>query len=354
MKDTLQKTGEQVLKKQQALAQLITELQFKQHPELETRYGAAGKDKCIQDSLYHLTYLSESIKSGSKAMFNAYITWAFGMLQARKIPMIDLLNNLHYTMQACNTILPAGDCEIIEGYIQSGITTLQSVNTLPQTYLTADNPLQAEAKAFLEALLKGDRKIAQQQIQQLVNKGVTITSIYENIFQVSQYELGYLWQTNKITVAHEHYCTAATQLIMASLYPYIFDAEKKGARLIACTVSGDLHELGIRMVSDFFELDGWDTYYLGANMPDANVISAAKEQQSDILAISVTMPFYVSKAETLIKKIRLDESLQHIKIIVGGYPFRLIPDLWQHVGADGFANSAKEAISLANHMLLKN
>lgn len=354
MKSNLEKAGQQILDKQLALAQLITSLHFQQHPELEMQYGAAGKEKCIQDSLYHLTYLSEAVKAGSKAMFISYIEWALGMLQARKIPMDDLLNNLQYTIQACNTLLPAEDCEIINEYIQSGIETLQCVNTLPETFITADNPLQIHAKAFLDALLKGDRKIAQQQILQLVHEGVTIASIYENIFQMSQYEVGLLWQTNKITVAHEHYCTAATQLIMASLYPYIFDSEKKGAKLLACTVSGDLHEIGIRMVSDFFEMDGWDTYYLGANMPDSNVISAAKEQQSDILAISVTMPFHVSKVESLIKKIRTDDSLQHLKIIVGGYPFRLIPDLWHQVGADGSANSAKEAISMANQMFSKN
>src|SRR5690606_1855997 len=116
---------------------------------------------------------------------------------------------------------------------------------------------------------------------------------YQHIFQPSQYEVGRLWQCNKITVAHEHYCTAATQLIMSGLYSYIFSADRIGKTLVACSISGELHELGIRMVTDFFEMDGWDTYYLGASMPDRQLIEALIEHNADVLAISVTLPTHV-------------------------------------------------------------
>ena len=51
------------------------------------------------------------------------------------------------------------------------------------------------------------------------------------MFQCSQYEIGRLWQMNKLTVAQEHYCSAATQLIMSLLYPRIFDTKKDRPRL---------------------------------------------------------------------------------------------------------------------------
>jgi len=57
---------------------------------------------------------------------------------------------------------------------------------------------------------------------------------------------------NEVSVAQEHYCTAATQLIMSQLYPHIFAGEKTERTLIATCVAGDLHEIGIRMVSDLF------------------------------------------------------------------------------------------------------
>ncbi|MBX2939425.1 MAG: cobalamin-dependent protein, partial [Ferruginibacter sp.] len=179
----------------------------------------------------------------------------------------------------------------------------------------------------------------------------SLTDIYEYIFAATQYEVGVLWQSNKITVAHEHYCTAATQFIMSTLYPLIFNAEKKPYKMLGCTVSGSLHELGIRMVSDFFEKDGWNTYYMGANLPNKDIIAAIKEQKVDVLAISISMSFDISKVETLIKNIRSDETLNDLKIIVGGHPFNQIQGLWKLVGADGWAKNARETVELSNQMM---
>jgi len=39
-----------------------------------------------------------------------------------------------------------------------------------------------------------------------------------------------------------------------------------------------------------------------------------------------------------------------VKILVGGYPFKVEPELWKTIGADGSANGAREAIELANRL----
>ena len=39
-----------------------------------------------------------------------------------------------------------------------------------------------------------------------------------------------------------------------------------------------------------------------------------------------------------------------VKILVGGYPFTLSPNLWREVGADGSASDAERAIALADEM----
>lgn len=73
--------------------------------------------------------------------------------------------------------------------------------------------------------------------------GTPVKEIHLHVFQPAQYEVGRLWQMNRITVAQEHYCTAATQLIMSQLYPHIFASVKNGCTLGATCVGGDLHEV---------------------------------------------------------------------------------------------------------------
>jgi len=73
----------------------------------------------------------------------------------------------------------------------------------------------------------------------------SVRDVYLNVFQRSQHEIGRLWQMNQITVAQEHYCTAATQWIMVQLYPYVFGTERIGRRLVAAETGGQLSHSAI-------------------------------------------------------------------------------------------------------------
>lgn len=205
------------------------------------------------------------------------------------------------------------------------------------------------ARQFLDALLRADRRTAAQMILDAVQNGIEVKTIYMQVFQRTQREIGRLWQTNRIGVAEEHFCTAATQMIMSQLYPYIFTGERKDHRVVVACVGGELHEIGARMVADFLEMSGWDSYFLGANTPSQSILQVARERQAHVLALSATMTFHVSKVMEMIAALRA-QALP-IRVIVGGYPFNLSPDLWRKVGADGYAADAETAVAAAGQVL---
>ncbi len=206
-------------------------------------------------------------------------------------------------------------------------------------------PLHAMATDFLAALRSGDRHGAGNLVLDAVNTGrVPVRDIYLDVFRTSQYEVGRLWSEGKLSVAEEHYCTAATQLIMSQLYPHVFSTARRGKTLVAASVAGELHELPIRMVADFFEMAGWDTYYLGANTPARDVASMVQERKADVVAISATMVRHVDAVKDVVDALRATSAP---KIMVGGWPFTRDPGLWQHVGADGYAENAQDAVELA-------
>lgn len=333
------------------LADYVTNLHFENNPALFERYGEVGKKRCHEDAVFHLNFLVEALTMKLPDMYANYILWAAAMLKSRNIPETDLHHNLDYVQQAIHETLGSQFSSVTEEYINAAKEKLQETTEENISNITDDNPLKKEVIAYLEYLLQGKRHEATLLITELIQQGVSIKDIYQHIFQVSQYEVGRLWQCNKITVAHEHYCTAATQQIMSGLYQHVFSATRKGKTLVSCSISGELHELGIRMVSDFFEMDGWDTYYLGANMPDHQLQESLKEYKADVLALSVTLPTKVSKAASLIKKIRSNSDLSNLKIMVGGYPFLTNPDLWQRVDADAYAQNADQAIKRANELV---
>jgi MerR family transcriptional regulator, light-induced transcriptional regulator len=210
--------------------------------------------------------------------------------------------------------------------------------------------LQQEARDYLGCLLEADHTAAGQIITQALNQGNSIENIYIHIFQSSQHEVGRLWQTNQINVAQEHYCTAATQNIMSQLYPQIFKSTKNGLRLIATCVNGELHELGIRMVADFFEMAGWSTYFLGADTPLPSLIQSIKQYHADLLCVSATISYNIGALSELVGSIRSSREIAETKIMIGGRPFIVDPGLWQKIGADGFALDARQALPVASRL----
>ena len=206
------------------------------------------------------------------------------------------------------------------------------------------------ARVYFEALWRGERHLASRMILDAVEAGTSVKEIYLQVFQPVQCEVGRLCQLNRISIAQEHYCTAATQLIMSRLYPHVFSSDKNGRTLVATCVAGDLHEIGVRMMADFFEMAGWSTYYLSADTPHESVVSTIIEQKAHVLAISVAAAPQVKAVRELIREVRANLESARVKILVGGYPFTLNPDLWREVGADGSASDAERAIALADEM----
>lgn len=210
--------------------------------------------------------------------------------------------------------------------------------------------LRSLADQYIKLLIGHRQKDAADLIMGNVRNGMDIRDIYLHVFQWSLYEIGRLWQTNQLNIAQEHYFTAATQMIMSQLFPFIFSTKRNGKRMIAASVSENMHDIGIRMVADFFEMDGWDSIYLGSNNPPDAILQAVIDNQPYLLALSVTIATHVKNAQNVISLIRNQPEIRHTKIILGGYPFNISAGLWKKIGGDGHARNAAEAIELGNRL----
>lgn len=334
------------------LADKIVARHYSWRSDLASRYGDAGRTKCIADARRHLDALSQAIATGRSALFVDYVAWAKIVLSSRGIPVQDLVENLEACRQILDEGLPRTPATVAEQYILDSLSCLPELPTSTASYLSTDRPLADQARQYLDALLRGARREASQMVMDAVRRGTPVRDIYLHVFQRSQYEIGRLWQSNQISVAQEHLCTAATQLIMSQLYSFIFGTERKNRRVVAACVGGDLHEIGIRMVADFFEMDGWDTFYLGADVPSAGIMQTVIDRKAHVLAVSATLLTHVGSVAELVAAVRSNRACDGLIILVGGYPFNVAAELWREVGADGGAADAVRTIDLADQLLL--
>jgi methanogenic corrinoid protein MtbC1 len=344
MSELLETTRDFIIERQEHLAREIVDRHWQLRPDLKQLYGKQGKTRCLEDARYHLRYLSEAVGAREPALFLHYVTWAKTMLLARNIPVEDLMANLEVMLDVLGKELPAPMQIPAVDYVKSAIGSLTLAND-NSSFLDPGKPLAELAHQYLGALLRYDRHSASTLILRAVENKVSIKEIYRHVFEPCQYEIGRLWQSTVVSVAQEHYCTASTQFIMSQLYPYIFRSDRtfRGTIVAACA-SGELHEIGARMLCDLLEMEGWNTIYLGANVPTAGIVDVLRDNHSDILAVSASMTFHIRAVREVIAAVRLASPAT--RILVGGYAFKIAPNLWRDVGADFWTKDATDAISL--------
>ena len=175
-------------------------------------------------------------------------------------------------------------------------------------------------KEYLNALLAGDRKTCLTVVQALLNSGIEIRLIYEDLFKQSMYEVGELWEANKISVAVEHLATAITENCLNLVYPYLFSETKIEKKAVVTCAPGEFHQIGARMVADFFELNSWNSYFLGSSTPTSELKRYISDVKPDIVIISISIAFNIHNLNLLVKEI--SDSFPEIKIIIGGQAFR--------------------------------
>lgn len=342
------KAGRYLRDHTQTLAEAIVKCHYEDPLERSELCGPPEHEKSIRDVTYHLSYLVEALDAEDPSLFVDYLGWAKVLFAQLGFRDQVLVRSLTYMDEVFAVSLPDALQSVVRDYVRIGLQHVRAAPSTLSSQLVAEGQRITLSRQYLDLLLVGDRRGASRLILNAVEEGVSVKAVYQEVFQPVQREVGRLWQMNEISVAQEHYCTAATQLIMSQLYPYIFGTARRGCRFLGTCVGGELHEIGVRMVTDFFEMDGWDTLYLGANTPVGGILESLCADHFDVIGISATMTYHVDRVASMIQAIRDADLPSRPHILVGGYPFNVSATLWKRVGADGYAPDAEAAIALAN------
>ena len=335
------------------LVDQILELQYELYPELKLAAERLGYGECWRGMAFMLSQMAEALGQNEVLLFGDYVDWAKYLLANCGIGKRELKINFECMSVVLKRKFPDLQYNRMKIFIEEAEGRLESKKAQRSTYLDREAPCSELAARYLDFVLDGEKHKAFALVHDAVKSGSDVGKIYLHVLQPVQYEVGRLWQTGKVSVALEHYCTALSQTIMSQLYPYTFGCrkEQKEYRFIGSCVSNELHEMGIRMVSDFLEMDGWDTCYLGANMPVADVLKLTEQIKPHVIGLSVTVAVNLSKVENIIREIRMKFGKEAPYIIVGGYPFNLLSDLWRNIGADGHSRNAAEAVELCSNLV---
>lgn len=201
---------------------------------------------------------------------------------------------------------------------------------------------------LMSYLEKEDKESAVEYAINLLSEGkIDILTLYRDILSPSLNNMFCNVDEKEVCVWREHVRSSIVRTIIECAYPFVIKerekrkVKRKNESVIVVCPQEEYHEIGPRMVADFFTLLGFDTVFVGANTPKEDFVSAINVIKPKYVVISVTNYYNIVNAERAIKKLR-EEANYDLKIIVGGHAFKSNKEVYKKIGADYLLDTFEE------------
>lgn len=211
------------------------------------------------------------------------------------------------------------------------------------------NPLYEEFKKLLESEQK--EQCVNWALTHLKENKFTVVKLYSEILTPALNSITNPEDDIFTSIWKEHVKTSIVRTIIENSYPFALkerDTTCKGKldqKVLVICPPDEYHEIGARMVADFFTIAGYTVIFIGANTPLEAFLSALTIEKPVITAISVSNPYHLFSTKKIIERIR-EKQISGMKIVVGGHAFANNPEAYKTIGADIQIQTFKELCEL--------
>jgi len=124
---------------------------------------------------------------------------------------------------------------------------------------------------------------------------------------------------------------------------------ESAGKVVAGTVSGDIHTIGKMMLCTLLTADGFEVIDLGIDVPLEKFVETVREEKPDIVALSALLTITAREMQNVIEALDAEGLRSGLKVIVGG---GAISDHFaERIGADGYDATAPGGVKLARKLL---
>ena len=200
---------------------------------------------------------------------------------------------------------------------------------------------------YLEKLLEGDRIGCRNIIGETLQTGTPVSTIYTELFWPVMNEVEQLYRNHHIDLIKEHMATRINRTLVDQLQSKLPRNENRGLKMIITCADDEPEELGAQMCSDLFESDGWEVRFLGGGVPNDEIMTMIAGLQPDIVFIYGVKPSGAPVVRKLMDTVRDIGACPKVRFMLSGGVFNRADGLWDEIGADLFAPTAKESLKVA-------
>ena len=295
-----------------------------------------------------LLELSAALAESEPKLFTSQVKWSITAFQARDISPRILRQSLASLREVLSNELPESGQEEVASYIDLALEALDHADS-DLANVANERPHEKLSIQYMVAVLDGESHRAIKLVTTAIENGLPVQEAYEHVLLAAQREVGAMWHRAEISISEEHFVTATTERAMAVICYKADRQPSNGQTIVSAAVAENVHDIGVRAVSDMFELAGWRAICLGGDAPDTDIADAAQCFEAELVLLSAALTTQLKAVRKTILAIR--ESAINCKVMVGGQAFRSAPEIWQQIGADGYASTLSGALQTGTELV---
>ena len=200
-----------------------------------------------------------------------------------------------------------------------------------------------------EALIDGMKNEVLKLTQQALDEGYSPKDIINDALLTGMSEVGVLFKDGELFVPEVLVAARAMNAGIDMLKPLLKEGDLniKG-KIVFCTVKGDLHDIGQKLVSMMLEGAGYEIINLGVDVSPETIVEAVKEHKPDLVGMSAMLTTTMVSMKETIEALKENGLDKDVKVMIGGAPVssRYAEDLGVN-----YAGDAASAVDVANSLV---
>ena len=209
----------------------------------------------------------------------------------------------------------------------------------------------ALVEKLYDAIVDGEAATAREAVNEELARGADPIALITGSMIPAMDDVGQLYQEEQYFVPELMLSGRAMKAAMEPLRPLLaVSGVKPAGTVIAGAVKGDLHDIGKNLVISMLEGAGFKVIDLGTDVKPEKFVAAIREHNPQIVCMTALLTVTMMSMKTTIAAIEAAGLRDLVKILVGGAP--LNDRFAREIGADGFGETATDAVTLARQMVV--
>ena len=122
------------------------------------------------------------------------------------------------------------------------------------------------------------------------------------------------------------------------------EVERLG-KVVIGTVAGDIHDIGLNIVGFMLDVNGFEVYNLGIDVPPQKFVEKIEATKAKIVGLSGFLTLAFDSMKQTVEAIQAAGLRDEVKIMIGGG--QIDDEIRKYTGADAYGRDAMAAVSLA-------